>query len=92
MNKNINQYSLVIIVLFILIIGWFYWYECRPTSIRKECYKYAEMMRANYEERVKQKPARPTKKYVWNSDDSQPNYYRECLMREGILPVSKKPY
>jgi len=36
MNKK--QLSLLIITLFILLGGTFYWFQWRPTEIKKECY------------------------------------------------------
>lgn len=42
-NKGrIRFYGLVILVLFCIVGFLFYWYEWRPTQIRKECAKLAE--------------------------------------------------
>lgn len=39
--KKIKEYKGIIIIVLILILGTFYWYELRPTNIRKKCYNIA---------------------------------------------------
>lgn len=36
--KNINNNKIIALVI-ILMFGWFYWFQWRPTNIRKECVK-----------------------------------------------------
>lgn len=36
---NIKQYKYVIIIISIILVYSFYWYELRPSSIKKECSK-----------------------------------------------------
>lgn len=44
-----NQSALVIAaVILILVFGWFYWYEWRPSQIRKECAEIANVKSGNF--------------------------------------------
>jgi len=36
-----KQYYIIIILILLIITGSFYWFEFRPTSIRKNCYALA---------------------------------------------------
>ncbi len=40
---------LVIGVLFFLLVGAFYWFQLRPTNIRKECYKNISELDKKYD-------------------------------------------
>ena len=41
--KNTNKIILAMIILAVIVIGgMFYWFQLRPTQIKKECYKLAE--------------------------------------------------
>lgn len=35
--KKIKEYKIIIIIVLVLILGTFYWFQIRPTQIRKEC-------------------------------------------------------
>lgn len=41
--KNIKEYKGIIIIVLVLILGVFYWYEYRPQRAIKYCYGYASM-------------------------------------------------
>ncbi len=40
MFKKINEYKGIIIIVFIVLGGWFYWFQLRPIQIKKECSQY----------------------------------------------------
>lgn len=40
--KKIKEYKGIIIIVLILILGAFYWFQLRPNQIRKECMKMAQ--------------------------------------------------
>lgn len=35
--KKIKEYKVIIIIVLVLILGVFYWYEWRPSQIQKDC-------------------------------------------------------
>ena len=37
--EKIKQYKYIIILISIILLGIFYWFQLRPTQIRKECSK-----------------------------------------------------
>jgi hypothetical protein len=41
--QKIKEYKGIIIIILILILGAFYWFQVRPTQIRKECAKNSKM-------------------------------------------------
>lgn len=36
-----NQIIIIVSVI-LLIAGWFYWFELRPSNIKRECYKFVK--------------------------------------------------
>ena len=68
--KSGNWFSLMVVLV---IIGWFYWFQYRPSRIRAECSK--TMMRAALE------TSDTVGKYSQKTYDS---YYTICLTRKGI--------
>jgi len=36
-----GKLPMVVAIILILVFGWFYWFEWRPSSIRKSCQKQA---------------------------------------------------
>lgn len=63
----------LIIVLFV-IFGLFYWYQIRPSNIRKKCYNFAKSEIIKYKIKL----------------DSAPYYanlsYESCLSSNGLKP------
>lgn len=73
-NMNESRYKIFLILLILLLIGgWFYWFQIRPSNIRQKCYAYTLQKR---EERI-------------NSNDrltneEANNYFRRCLVENGL--------
>jgi predicted negative regulator of RcsB-dependent stress response len=42
-----NFQKIIILLIVLLIAGWFYWFQHRPSQIKQECIRYAEQ---EYEE------------------------------------------
>lgn len=61
MNKTILMITIIIVL--IISIG-FYWYEWRPTQIKKSC----ALTATNF------------------SPDAQDNFYKNCVLQNGIKP------
>jgi len=86
MNKK--QLSLLIITLFILLGGTFYWFQWRPTQIRKNCYAEAkEKAISLLGKKVADEPSQysdmaKTGNYFLK-DDFQ-FYYQNCLIIYGL--------
>lgn len=73
MNEQITKNWFKIFL--ILIIGLaFYWYEWRPTQIKKECYNIAWH---------KAYPCGDNSKSVYEQN-SYNNYYKSCLEQKGL--------
>jgi hypothetical protein len=41
------QFAVLIIFVFLIVGGWFYWYEYRPSMVRETCSKMAEKQADN---------------------------------------------
>lgn len=66
---KIKEYKYIILII-LLILGFaFYWFELRPTQIRKECF---ESTRGN-----------PLLEYE-GKEELQKSYYLDCLMGKGL--------
>ena len=65
-NKNI----LYLLIALILIGGWFYWFQIRPSNIRKRCYIEAFMGIKFHEEK--------------ETREGRNNLYKQCLVKNGI--------
>lgn len=74
MNKNILQYKYTILALLTLLALTFYWYEWRPTQIKKDCYNIAR-------EKAIEKGSREDKKFYKDDYDT---YYKWCLEQKGL--------
>ncbi len=84
LRKTTMKLSLVLIGL-LLLTGWFYWFQWRPSEIRKECYIYAT------EEATKGNEGGDlliydylSKKDVASKDGDYKSYFTECLMKNGL--------
>ena len=60
----------IIISIFLLLVGWFYYFQWRPTKIRKECYKYAY--------------GTPNLGSTSEWQKATSYYYEACLKRNGL--------
>ncbi len=66
--KENKSRILLIFLSTILIAGWFYWFQWRPSEIRKECFKNIS---------AKSGPEN------WTDSETN-NYYRICLVKKGL--------
>ncbi len=75
----------------ILVIGSFYWFQWRPSNIRKHCYNWSiERAREAAKLRLDIAPGEPSefdeiikREGFYNKDDKE-NYYKDCLQKEGL--------
>lgn len=74
MNKGVLQHKYIILVLLAILGLAFYWYEWRPTQIKKDCYNIAR-------EKAIEKGAREDKKFYKDDYDT---YYKWCLEQKGL--------
>lgn len=80
--------KLFAILLLLAIVGiLFYWYEYRPSQIRKECVKIAETRALNMmKSRVELEPYRYKEeaKKGWYLKQDYEDSYKQCLREHGI--------
>lgn len=57
----------------LLVVGWFYWFQWRPSNLRKKCHKRAMQSAID-------KVAHDN---FWYKDDFDV-YYEVCLHKEGL--------
>jgi len=73
---KINAKTLLLILGFVLalslITGWFYWFEWKPTEVRKNCYQ----------------KVKDSLKGKEGSVSGFNNVYRACLVEHGMKPES----
>lgn len=67
-----NRNALIVILIILLVLGAFYWFQYRPSEIRKECAKYAKDTKA---EGIKG---------IDNYIKLQDFLYKDCLKAKGI--------
>jgi hypothetical protein len=67
-----NSKQIFILVLLLAIVGTFYWYEVRPTQIKKECSWYSGQETT---------PNGTVRDFTRAASDKQ---YEECLRHNGI--------
>lgn len=65
-----------ILIIIVLILGWFYWFQIRPAQIRKEC---LNIVRQESKESEKYSRAQATVRY------------RTCLIDRGMKPEDLIP-
>lgn len=68
--KGVIAISIIALLLIIIGTGWFYWYEWRPSQIRKEC-----SLKSYY-------PLDMSK--ILQSDSEKDQSYKECLRVNGL--------
>ncbi len=86
-----HKRNLVIIALLLpFISGWFYWFQWRPSAIRRDCAASAkELAVSAFKKRVELNPSATTQDknqasggaYMPNDRDS---YYKICLIESGL--------
>ena len=64
----------------VLLAGWFYWFQWRPISIRRECYKLSMEKAKNEWKRENPNRFEETLYYP----DDYDSYYDKCLNRKGL--------
>lgn len=76
-TSAISVVFLIILILLSFIGGAFYWYELRPSEIRKNCFKEAQ-------EVVDKEEAFVTKFLPEKVKDKKAIAYSECLIKNGL--------
>jgi len=85
--EKIKEYKGIIILILILILGVFYWFQLRPNSIRKGCWDKVEMAQSgdvpNEGEFV---PGSIAEKFVPKMDKQKviDEIYDNCLRENGL--------
>ena len=74
-NKILLPVSGFVLVV-LLLVGWFYWFQWRPASIRSECYKFATDYELSGKDMSFEKNQRLQAIIV--------NQYSNCLHKHGI--------
>lgn len=64
-------------LLFVVIGGWFYWYEYRPTTIVSDCSSEAQ------DNAIEKRADSGETDGKFNADDRD-RYYKWCLQKNGI--------
>ena len=81
----------IIILILLLIAGWFYWFQLRPVIIRKNCYSVAMSAEAELSELIKAAMSlnrdTPVESIPASGKDKN-NIYRSCLIEHGLKPES----
>lgn len=80
--EKIKEYKGIIIIVLILILGAFYWFQLRPTQIKKGCWNQIEKIKSgeiksekyNMEEGL-------IRNGVQNNIDA---FYSNCLREHGL--------
>ena len=74
--QKLKEYKEIIIIVLVLIVGAFYWFQLRPTNIRKECYKDTYIDATD-------KISELDKKYGIY-DERNERDYEKCLKSKGL--------
>ncbi len=84
-KENCFKLSIIIVILFIFGAS-FYWYEWRPSQIKKECYKEATEEAINLT-KTKAEISNTYKEFaeknMFRKDDFE-SYYKGCLKKKGL--------
>ena len=87
MIKKNKKKPYLILLGFLLLVGWFYWFQYRQVLIRKNCYEIANTTTVGVRDDLLSKyyPVSPDAKV---SKKEQNNIYRACLAEQGLKPES----
>lgn len=66
--EKLKEYKYIILILLLVLGGCFYWFQLRPTLVKKECYKSSQTQIG---------------KFSWNTQTNE-YIYNECLLRYGL--------
>ncbi len=72
--EKIEEYKFIIVLAPIVLVVAFYWYEWRPSQIKKECYKVAEV-KANVNAFLL---------HEYDVKKESDYYYKNCLIEKGL--------
>lgn len=83
MQKIILTISIIVLVVILLIGGAFYWFQFRPTKIRKECWAWVEKVKnSEIENNGKYVPGQVAARY--GAQEVIDNLYNNCLRERGL--------
>lgn len=68
-----NRFVLIVCLIFLVILGYFYWFQIRPSLVRKNC---LELIRKEFKD----------KKYYGYTTKGANNRYRVCFTEYGLKP------
>lgn len=74
--KKIKEYKGIIIIVLVLILGAFYWFQIRPSFIRKDCYKIHF---------VSTVPGLIYERYFKTQESFGEKAYQRCLYKNGLI-------
>ena len=75
--EKIKEYKGILIIVLVVILGAFYWYEYRPTMIIKKCYDISNDGSSSLENLAN--------KYIPGiNQTTKDTMFRNCLKKNGI--------
>lgn len=81
LKQNWLKASLLVIIV-VMVGGAFYWYEWRPSQIRKKCYFYLQIGGGFVDEKTAD--GLPSLKMIPVPSDRADEFYRDCLRQYGL--------
>lgn len=82
--KKIKEYKGIIIIVLVLILGAFYWFQIRPSFIRKDCYKIhfvSTVPGLSYERYLLEK----NNPEIKAQESFGEKAYQRCLYKNGLI-------
>jgi len=85
MDKYISQNKYTFFIFALILVSLFYWYEIRPSNIRKTCEKYVfDNMLWQTSTHERERLGNDMNKINEKEREKQTFYYTECLHESGI--------
>lgn len=78
------QLTLIIILVLIIVAGWFYWFQFRPYKIYSDCSKVATVKSLNYSLEEGDEEDKGFAKRGRYYQEDYDVYYNRCLRNNGI--------
>lgn len=81
--KKIIKITSLLFLIFLLLAGWFYWYQWRPVKIRQDCWQYSsEQIEIERKKLLEDLVSDPNK----NITEEKIQQFKSAMLKKGYPP------
>ncbi len=84
--EKIKEFKYVIILILAILVCIFYWFQLRPSNIRKECKKYVSESRLDLTSDIEKEELGNDMIKINKAEQEKADFwYKDCLNSKGLI-------